>query len=265
MKFNVVTVVLLLVCLGLVVALVVSGNKHAEETTKQEDTIHGYSNRVTTVEGKLAEQMEVNSTLSTNLEAAKIKASNDLAAVRADLSNSVASLEKSEADAKTAAADDAAKLAAAMAEKDKKISELENQNVELDKQDSDLRGAITNLETQIQTTQKKLDADEGDKKLLMAELARLQAQKNDLEKKLSDLAFLKETVKKLRDDLSIARRLDWIRRGIYDSISEKGGERLIHPMPTAPATNNGALNVELRQGGGVNVTTPGGTNTPPPQ
>jgi hypothetical protein len=87
----------------------------------------------------------------------------------------------------------------------------------------------------------------------MGELARLRAQKDDLEKKLTDLAFLKETVRKLKDDLAVARRLDWIRRGIYDAFREKGAERLTHPLALSSPASNNSLDVELRQDGGVKI------------
>jgi len=238
--------------------------KHAEQTKELDKTIASYSNDVTSLDVKLKEQVMVNATLETNLAATQIKASNDLAAVHATLATTPAELEKSRADAKAAAAAAAAEAAtaeAAIAEKDKKILALENQNTELDKQSNDLRNSLTNLETQIQATQKKLDASEGDKKLLMEELKNLQAKKKELEDQLSNLAFLKDQVKRLKDDLAIARRLDWIRRGIYDAIGEKGGERLIHPQPSLPPPTNPGLDVELRQNGGVKINPPS-TNAP---
>jgi hypothetical protein len=70
-------------------------------------------------------------------------------------------------------------------------------------------------------------------------------------------------VRKLREELSIARRLDWIRRGIYESFQEKGGERLIH-QPERRSTNaNPPLNVELRQNGPASIVLPSDTNTLP--
>jgi chromosome segregation ATPase len=259
MKSNAVAIILVLACLGLGAVLLVDNKKHAEEKQKQDNTIQELTNTVSTLDGKLSELRVVNSTLETNLALTKLEDSNALAAARAELASTAASLEKSQADAKAAqAAADAVK-----AGQDKKISDLEAQNLELDKQSNDLRGSITNLETQILATQKKLAASEGDRELLLKELKTLQAQKEELEKKFNDLAVLRDQVRKLKDELSIARRLDWIRRGIYDSITEKGGERLIHPAQAAPPATSGALNVELRQSGGVKVTPPASTNAAP--
>lgn len=161
-------------------------------------------------------------------------------------------LEKSQADAK-----------AALEEKDKKIAALESQNTELDKESNDLRASITNLETQIQSTKEKLAASDKDKESLTQQLKELMGKKAELEKELNDLAFLKEQVKKLKEDLSVARRLDMIRRGIYDAIGQKGAERLMHPPQSAPPAATNILDVEIRQDGGVKIKSPAPTNAPP--
>ena len=264
MKSNLIAIVLALVCLGLGAALWQQNQKHAELKKNLDQTINDYSNHVAIDENELDQVRHTNSTLESKLAATEVKASNDLAAVQATLAATSSNLEKTQADAKAAA--DAAAAAAAsaandLAEKDKKILALENQNTELDKQDAEMRASITNLEVQIDATQKKLDASEGDKKLLIAELKSLQAKKEELEGKLKDLAFLKEQVKDLRDKLAIDRRLDWIRRGLYSAIGEKGGERLTHPLPSVPPPTNNALNVEIRQNGGARITAPS-TNAP---
>lgn len=267
MKSNVVAIIFILACLGLGAALWQQHQKHAEQTKELDKTITSYSNDVTSLDVRLKEQVMVNGTLETNLAATQLKASNDLAAVQATLAATSANLDKSQTEAKTAAAAAAAAEAAAeaaIAEKDKKIAALASQNTELDKQSNDLRGAITNLEAQIQATQKKLDASEGDKKLLMEELKTLQAKKEELENQLRNLAFLKDQVKKLKDDLAVARRLDWIRRGLYEAIGEKGGERLTHPPPSLPPPTNHVLDVELRQSGGVKINPPSTPSTNAP-
>ena len=109
--------------------------------------------------------------------------------------------------------------------------------MELDKESADLRSSITNLECQIAVTQKKLAASEGDRAALIKELKELQAKKDELEKRFNDLAALKEQVHKLKEELSIARRLDWIRRGIYEALNEKGGQRLMDPSEAHAAAN----------------------------
>jgi chromosome segregation ATPase len=262
MKSNTVVIILVLACVGLGVVLLVESKHHEDERTHQENTIVQYSNNVTTLDGQLREQTNVNYTLATNLTETKaevVKASNDLAALQSNLSTTQDSLQKAQADAK-AAAD---KAAADLAEKDKQISGLESQNQDLDKTSMELRNSITNKQQEIEATQKKLAASEGDNAALVKELKNLQAQKEELEKRFSDLAVLKEQIRKLKDDLTLARKLDWIRRGIYDSITVKGGERLMHPQASGPPLTNGAMDVEIRQNGGVKVIAPAPTNSAP--
>ena len=251
---NGVFIALILGCLALGVILLVQHHKHGAQARHWDQTFASYSNQVVALDDKLAQQILVNETLETNLTATKQKASNDLATVETTLSATSSSLERVRAEAKAAQA--------AIEEKDKRIADLEGQNTELDKQSSDLRSSITNLQAQIETTQKKLDADEGDKQLLMAELTHLRAQKDELEKRLTDLAFLKETVRKLKEDLAVARRLDWIRRGIYDAIAVKGGERLTHPLALGTPGPAPTLDVEIQQNGAVSITPRPAPETP---
>jgi chromosome segregation ATPase len=258
-KLNSTAVILIIACALLALVLVVSDKKHAEETQKEEQTIQELTNNLSTVQDKLSQQVIVNSALETNLAATKLEDSNALAAVKTELANTAASLEKTRADAKAAAA--AAETA--LAERDKKIGDLEGKNTEMDKEAEELRGSITNLQTQIDITKKKLATSEGDRATLLVQLKALQAQKDDLEQKYNDLASLKAQVKKLKDNLAISRRLDWIRDGLYDSIRVKGGERQMHPLATAPPPGETPMNVEIRQDGTVRVTAPTPTNTPP--
>jgi len=264
MKDKAAIIGVIIVALGLGVALiVVNTNAHKQQDMAQEQ-IGSLSNELVSVHGNLQEQQQVNLTLSSNLAATTSSYSNKLSDTQSNLRATQAGLDKSQADAKAAA--DAA--AAEIAQRDKKIADLENQNSELDKQAVDLHASITNLEVRIADTQNKLASSEGDREFLLKELKRLQVEKADLEKKFNDLAVLKEQVHKLRDELSIARRLDWIRRGIYESFQEKGGERLFH-QPEQRSTNaNPDLNVEVRQNGPSTIVLPQSTNTlpeaPPP-
>jgi chromosome segregation ATPase len=220
-----------------------------------------FSNDNAALNAKLAQQLIARSSLETNLAFVTRKAGIELANANAEISATSDRLKQAQIDAK-ASADAIARANADIAEKDKKIHELEQQNADLDKQASDLRSSEAGLEARMQAAQKKLDANDGDRNLLMAELRRVQSQKEEMENKLSDLAFLKEHVRSLRDNLATDRRADWIRRGLYESIGEKGGERLISPeLAGSPATNT-SLDVELHQGGAVKVNSPVSTNTP---
>jgi chromosome segregation ATPase len=252
MKDKAPIIVLLIVAIGLCVALIAVHNKAAEEKEQADSSILTLSNNWISARASLDEQQSVNRALETNLESTTAEYSNKLASRDAQLARTQADLAKAQADAKA----QAEAAAAAVALRDKKISDLENQNLELDKQSTDLRGSITNLEGRIAATQKKLDASEGDRTTLIKELKELQAKKDELEKKFNDLAALREQVHKLKEELSIARRLDWIRRGIYETLTERGAERLMHASHPSPPPTNSSLNVELKQNGEIKIQAP---------
>ena len=250
-------IIVLLVCTGVILGISLMGrHKKAvaqHEADKQQILLQ--SNNWVQTESKLAEQIKVNMVLETNLtdRIAELKtASNRLV----DVSGTLA---KAEADVKTAQEE--------LAKRDAKISELENQRDDMTKKMTDLNSSITTLEGQITDTEKKLAASEGDREFLLKELKRLQTEKAELERQFNDLAVLREQVKKLRDDLSIARRLDWIRRGLYGATEKKGAELLQRGIVAQPAQTNYNLNVELRRGGGATINSatnhPAPTNTPP--
>jgi chromosome segregation ATPase len=216
-----------------------------------------YSNHVITLQDKLDKEVSVRTILETNLA----KASNSLAATTANLSTTTASLQTAQDEARAAKAD-AASARAAYAEKDKRIRELEAQNAELDKTASDLTNSFANIQAQIEVARKKLAASDGDTKFLRDELKLVEAQKGELERKLSDLAFLKEQIKTTRDNLATGRRLDWIRQGLYDAVAQKAGEHMMNPpVPGSPATNT-PLDVELHDSGGVKINSSASTNAP---
>lgn len=255
MKDKVPIIVLLIVAIGLGVALISVNNRAKQDREVAQGSLTTLSNQVTHVQNGLAEQQSVNRTLETNLATTTREYSNKLAAKDAQLASTQAELAKAQADAKA----QAEAAAAEVAQRDKKIADLEGQNQELDKESADLKNSISNLAGQIADTKKKLAASEGDKAALIKELKELQAKKDELERKFNDLAVLKEQVRKLKEELSIARRLDWIRRGIYETLNEKGGERMVHlsqnPAPPPPSTN-GNLNVEIHQNGAVKIDAP---------
>ena len=111
-------------------------------------------------------------------------------------------------------------------------------------------------------TERKLAASEGDREFLLKELKRMQLEKSELERQFTDLAVLRAQVSKLQEELAIARRLDWIRKGISTEVPkgavalQQGGSA----TKSGTGTNFG-LNVEIGSQGGVKIT----TNTPAPK
>jgi chromosome segregation ATPase len=123
----------------------------------------------------------------------------------------------------------------------------------------DLTSNIEKLGKLIGDTERKLSASEGDREFLLKELKRLQVEKADLERQFNDLSVLRTQVAKIKEELTVARRLEWLRMGIYGMNDKKGAEMLVAKNPAAAKTNF-SLNVELKQDGGASVL----TNTPAP-
>jgi prefoldin subunit 5 len=263
MKNKGLILVLLIVAAGLGVALIVVNNRAADERREASVSLDVQSNTVVSVKKTLAELQAVNQTLETNIAALRTDYSNKLALSDANLQGTEAALEKFKAEAKAETKAQADTDAAAMAERDKKIADLESQNQDLDKQAADLRLAITNLQAQITLTQSKLDKSEGNRDLLVQELKNLRAAKEDLEKRFDTIADLRMQLRKLKTDDVIARRLDWMRRGVSASVVEKGGQRLIHPPPPSSSAAGSSANVELGPNGAVKIQENPATNAPP--
>ncbi len=251
MKAKSAAILLAIVCIVLGGALWYRHTVSQEAEEKHLATIDQLSNEWKQTTTKLDDQRAVNLTLERDLanRAEEVRSfSNNLATTSANLA-------KTRADAK--AAMEAAE--AAMKERDDKIKGLEEERDDLTKRMTDLNSSIGKLENQIADTERKLRTSEGDREYLMKELKRLQAEKAELERRFQDLAILREQVRKLRDELSITRRLEWIRRGIYGDIG-KGAEMLQRGFAVrAPVTNPPAgqynLDVELGRDGAVKVST----------
>lgn len=245
-------VVLILVCLALSAGLYMRHTKAEKQQKEDYERIAVLSNQVIKVEQDLSEAKQVNTKLEADLGLGK----DELKKLSNTLTQTSATLAKTEADAKKAAE----QFTKDMAARDARITELEGQRDDLTKRMTELNTAITGLEGDIAETQRKLAASEGDRAFLLKELKRLQAEKMELERKFTDLAQLRDQVRALKDELSISRRLEWLRRGIYGT--PKGAEKLEKPLSST--NRNFDLNVELKQDGSVKVN-PGATNAPAPK
>lgn len=248
MNSKIVAIFLTILCLLLAAGLIYRHSTATQEKKKDVATINHFSNQVVEVSGKLEEQKMVNLSLERDFatQAEELKNySNNLATVSANYT-------KTQADAKTAAENAKEEVR----RRDNRITELESERDGMTRKMNDLTNSISNLENQIADTQKKLDASEGDREFLLKELKRLQAEKSELERQFNNLAMVRDQVRRLRDELSVSRRLEWIRRGLYGSL--KGSELLRRGFAGAPARTNYNLDVEIRRDGGVKVL----TNTP---
>ena len=262
MKNKIGLIILILICVALGVALIWSRKQAADQHAAAVDTIGNYSNQVIDAKDQYDKLRQINADLNALLDKKKndlnrmTNAYND---VSANLARTAASLE----DTKKQVAD-----------RETKISDLESQNQALDERAVELTNSIANLTTQIADTRQKLAASEGDKEMLTKELNRLIAEKAELERQFNDLNVLRTQVAKLKEELNISRRLQWIREGLFANADQKGAQLLMQ-KPGA-LTNQQArpanydLNVEVTADGSLKVippptNSPAATNPPPAQ
>jgi chromosome segregation ATPase len=245
MKKQLGIVILVVLCVGLLIALVV-GKKQADTQRKKDaDTILDFSNQLTTASASLDELRQVNLVLTNDLDASRqtlATFSNQYIATAASLSNTKTTLK---------AAQD-------------QIADLEAQNQTLDRRSAKMGDAISDLSAQIAETQMKLVESETNNVFLENELKHQVAQKAELERKFNDLSQVRAQVRKLRDDLLVARRLEWTREGTSPDKQQKGAQLLM----TRTSATNGIihppgynLNVEVGSEGSVKVI-PAPTDTP---
>ena len=94
------------------------------------------------------------------------------------------------------------------------ITDLESKNDALNQAKGALENKIEGLDEKIAETNKKLEASEGDRTFLERELLRLQDEKAELVRKINDIEFIAAQYKRIKSDINIARRLEWMRRVI---------------------------------------------------
>jgi chromosome segregation ATPase len=245
------------VALVLAISLIVIKKQTSEQHQKDAASVETFSNQVVKTTELLESQRQVNAVLDKDLDAER-KTSSDLSnrvsQVSANLAQTSATLAQAEASLKASQQE--------VARRDAKIAELETQNQALDKQASDLNASITNLNLQIADTQKKLAASEGDKAFLEKELKRLMSEKAELERQFNDLTVLRAQVAKLKEEMNIARRIEWIREGIYANSERKGAQKLMQGAAAPQVMQAKApkpaydLNVEVKADGSVKVIPP---------
>jgi chromosome segregation ATPase len=244
---------LVLVSAGLLLGLIWSQKHAADQKSQDADSISNFSNQWVQTSATLMQQREVNTSLESDLKQQK-DAYQNLTNAFTEVS---ANLDKSEASLKAARQE--------VARRDAKISDLQSQNQALDDRALDLSTAITNLTSQIDETKRKLAASEGDKAFLEKELQRLITEKADLERRFNDLALLRAQVSKLKEQLNISRRLEWIRQGLFARTDRRGAEELMNkPVFVNPPTLDQHpydLNVEVGADGSIRVV-PASTNKP---
>ena len=270
MKNRIGVIVLVLLCLGLGIGLLATRKQASDQQQQDTERIETLSNKWVKTSSDLEEQKQVAAMYEKDLDGQKKalgELTNNFSRISADMAQTSAKLVSTEGALQTNQAE--------LAKRDVRISELENQTQDLNKQAADLTNQLSNLTTEIADTQRRLAASEGDKAFLEKELKRLIAEKAELERQFNDLTVLRAQVAKLKQEMNIARRLEWIRQGLFARAEQKGAQQLMQgagsiTTPVKAAKPAYDLNVEVNADGSVKVIPPFSelpktTNAPPPK
>ncbi len=257
MKAKIIIVVLAVICIGLGIALIATKNQSDDLHAKDVSSIGDFSNQVVNADQHIDSLNQVNLSLTNDLALSHQQA--------ADLSNSLASAAETLASTKSALAsvqDQVVTLTNQVSTLNVQISDLQSQNQVLDQRATDLTNTIARLNVQIEDTENRLAIAETNNVFIQGELKKELAEKAELERKFNDLNEVRAQVRKLKDELFVARRLQLDR---YTNGTKKGGALLIQRTPLYNANTNSPenynLNVEVGSDGSVKVIPPIGGST----
>ena len=221
MKIKIAIIILVIACVGLGVALFATKKQSEEQHTTDVNAMLEFSNQLVGANSRVNELNQVNLSLTNDLAASQQQAeqlSNSLAAASASLENTRTSL--------ISARDQIASL-------NTHISDLELQNKVLDQRANDLTNTIAQLSASIENTQNQLAIAETNRLFIEQQLQKQMAQKAELEPKFNDINEVRTQVKKLKDEMFIARRIQLMKT---DNGSKQVAELLIHRIPAVSNT-----------------------------
>jgi chromosome segregation ATPase len=242
MKTKLGIVILVVACTGLAIALFLTKNTADERFKKDADAILDFSNQLVAASANLDELRQVNLMLTNDLAGSRQEAltfSNQFTETSGMLASTKATLQNAQEQ---------------ITSLNGRIAGLETRNQVLDQRAAALTNAIASLNAQIAGTQQQLASSETNNTFLEKELQRQIAAKTELESKFNNLTTVRAQVKKLKSDLVIARRLQWMRNGVEAGSQQKGAQMLMQrttPGPAQPPHYD--LNVEVSSDGSIHV------------
>tara|TARA_B100001123_G_scaffold265691_1_gene295818 strand:+ start:2179 stop:3162 length:984 start_codon:yes stop_codon:yes gene_type:complete len=147
------------------------------------------------------------------IEAMKLQHAQDLGEKEAKLQEAKDSLTKSQGELKVQT--ELAVSKAKEAEKrGKSVLDLESKNKDLNIEKIKLEQERVKLQAEIDKTNKLLEESQGSREALRKELAVLEEAKAELDRQMADIFFIEARYKAIKSEIAIARRLDWMRRGV---------------------------------------------------
>jgi len=244
-----------------------------EALTKTNETITTNLAAKTDEARRLAARVETTTTELNQTKTALTKAEAETKKVEAALNTEKA---KAKADAEAAATRYAALDASKkqeLAKRDASIKDLQDTRDQLNAKIEGLNADIAKLNATIGTLNTRITFVEGelktakdDKGFLTKELQRMQGERTEMERKMNDLTFLREQISTIKSDQAVARRVDWMRRGIF--MDERKPATLLkdnlQPLTSAkPTKTKGSqLNVEVHRDGTVTIKAPAAAPKP---
>lgn len=246
------SIILVVIALNLGIGWFLTSRQARQNEAAAAARINSLSNSLVEATTRLTLEQKSVMVLRTNLVTQSI----DLGALSNRWTEVAELLAKSQADSRAAA--EAAQVE--IEKRDRQITDLEGEREGLTKQMEGLTSEIGTLRGRISDTEHKLAASEGDRAQLQRELRRMLSEKSELERKFNDLALLRDQVQKLKEEVSVARRADLTRRGLY-GMDKKGAQLLNEGFrrPAVPAPTPGTefpVEAELGTDGSIRVNTP---------
>ena len=262
MKIKVVIIILVVACVGLGIALFATKNQANEQHKSDLKQTEDFSNQVVSAGKHLDELGQVNLTLSNDLASSQQQIALS-AEQMSQLSNKLTAANTALTETKSSLGD----AQQMITNLNSRISDLEAQNKALDEQAQSYSNQLTQLTLQIEDTKTKLAIALTNVDFLQTELQKQLAAKAELEHKFNDLDELRAQVRKVKDEIFVARRMELMK---YDTSGKKGGELLMsRNLPVPPSSSRKVsgsaydLNVEVGSDGSVKVIPPiGNTNNP---
>lgn len=259
MNTKIIVAVLAVLSVALLIGLIVVKNSGDTQHEKDASSIVDFSNQVVSADQHIDSLDQVNLSLTNDLILSQQQAeqlSNSLATAAATLASTKASL--------ASVQDQLGTLTNQVATLSSQVADLQAQNTELDQRAVELTNTIARLSDQIADTENKLAVATTNNAFLQSELEKQLAEKAELERKFNDLDTVRAQLRKLKDELYVARRMELNR---YQNGNKKLGTLLIQRTPLAsPAKGsqpNYDLDVEVGSDGSVKVIPPlGATNAP---
>jgi chromosome segregation ATPase len=258
MKIKVIIIILALASIGLGIVLLLTKKQADEQHISDVTSITEYSNQVVDAHEHLKEAGQVTLTLSNDLVSSQQQLTVSTEQT-AQLSNRLAAATTTLAETKTALDETKTSLVSAqelVTNLNTRVTDLEARNKQLDQQAEALHASLKQLAEQIESTKNQLAVSQTNAAFLQGELQKQLAQRAELEHKFNDLDELRGQVKKLKEEIFIARRREWMKS---DTGIKKGGELLMmHNAPAGssshkPPGTNYDLKVEIGSDGTTKV------------